>query len=102
MKFSKETLFFSKSAELENFTTGSNASDAMVYSIASNKVNAIRYLSAQRSLLVGTVGGEFVVSASGTTSPITPTNIQIQRLIFDIINSFSYDDFTRGCKLHLI
>jgi hypothetical protein len=74
-----QTLFFSKSAELENFTTGSNASDAMVYSIASNKVNAIRYLSAQRSLLVGTVGGEFVVSASGTTSPITPTNIQIQR-----------------------
>jgi hypothetical protein len=51
----------------------------MIYSIASNKVNAIRYLSAQRSLLVGTVGGEFVVSASGTTSPITPTNIQIQR-----------------------
>jgi|TARA_R100001015_G_scaffold7310_1_gene2834 hypothetical protein len=74
-----QTLFFSKSAELENFTTGSNASDAMIYSIASNKVNAIRYLSAQRSLLVGTVGGEFVVSASGTTSPITPTNIQIQR-----------------------
>ena len=74
-----QTLFFSKSAELENFTTGTNATDAMVYSIASNKVNAIRYLSAQRSLLVGTVGGEFVVSASGTTSPITPTNIQIQR-----------------------
>mgnify|MGYP003132514485 FL=1 len=74
-----QTLFFSKSADLENFTTGSNASDAMIYSIASNKVNAIRYLSAQRSLLVGTVGGEFVVSASGTTSPITPTNIQIQR-----------------------
>jgi len=74
-----QTLFFSKSAELENFTTGSNASDAMIYSIASNKVNAIRYLSAQRSLLVGTVGGEFVVSASGTTSSITPTNIQIQR-----------------------
>ena len=74
-----QPLFFSKSAELENFTTGSNASDAMIYSIASNKVNAIRYLSAQRSLLVGTVGGEFVVSASGTTSPITPTNIQIQR-----------------------
>jgi hypothetical protein len=34
---------------------------------------------AQRSLIVGTVGGEFVVSASGTTQPITPTNVQIQR-----------------------
>ena len=51
----------------------------MVYTIASNKVNAIRYMSAQRSLIVGTVGGEFVVSGSGTTLPITPTNVQIQK-----------------------
>ena len=74
-----QSLWFSKSGSYENFTTGVNASDAMVYTIASNKVNAIRNLSAQRSLIVGTVGGEFVVSASGTTSPITPTNIQIQK-----------------------
>ena len=74
-----QTMWFSKSADLENFTTGSNDTDAMVYTIASNKVNAIRYMSAQRSLIVGTVGGEFVVSASGTTQPITPTNVQIQK-----------------------
>ena len=74
-----QTMWFSKSASLENFTTGANDTDAMVYTIASNKVNAIRYLSAQRSLIVGTVGGEFVVSASGTTQPITPTNVQIQK-----------------------
>ncbi len=74
-----QTLWFSISGSLENFTTGTNDTDAMVYTIASNKVNAIRYLSAQRSLIVGTVGGEFVVSASGTTSPITPTNVQIQK-----------------------
>ncbi len=74
-----QTMWFSKSADLENFTTGSNDTDAMVYTIASNKVNAIRYISAQRSLIVGTVGGEFVVSASGTTQPITPTNVQIQK-----------------------
>jgi hypothetical protein len=74
-----QSIWFSKSADLENFTTGSNDTDAMVYTIASNKVNAIRYMSAQRSLIVGTVGGEFVVSASGTTQPITPTNVQIQK-----------------------
>lgn len=74
-----QSIWFSKSAELENFTTGTNDTDAMVYTIASNKVNAIRFMSAQRSLLVGTVGGEFVVSASGTTQPITPTNVQIQK-----------------------
>jgi len=74
-----QTLWFSISGSLEDFTTGTGDTDAMVYTIASNKVNAIRYLSAQRSLIVGTVGGEFVVSASGTTSPITPTNVQIQK-----------------------
>lgn len=74
-----QTIWFSKSGDLENFTTGTNDTDAMVYTIASNKVNAIRYMSAQRSLIVGTVGGEFVVSGSGTTLPITPTNVQIQK-----------------------
>ena len=74
-----QTMFFSKSGDYENMASGTNDDDAMVYTIASNKVNAIRFLSAQRSLIAGTVGGEFVVSASGTTQPITPTNIQIQR-----------------------
>ena len=74
-----QSVWFSKSADYTNFTTGTSDTDAMVYTIASNKVNAIRFMSAQRSLIIGTVGGEFVVSASGTTSPITPTNIQIQR-----------------------
>ena len=78
-----QTLFFSKVNEYENFDDGyhTNVTDtsAMIYTIASNKVNSIRFLSAQRSLIAGTVGGEFVVSASGTTQPITPTNIQIQR-----------------------
>ncbi len=74
-----QTLWFSKTSDYNNFTTGSNDTDAMVYTIASNKVNAIRYLSAQRTLIAGTVGGEFVVSASGTTSPLTPTNVQIQK-----------------------
>jgi hypothetical protein len=77
-----QTLFFSKVNEYENFDdghhTGVTDTSAMFYTIASNNVNSIRFLSAQRSLLVGTVGGEFVVSA-GTSQPITPTNIQIQR-----------------------
>jgi hypothetical protein len=60
-------------------TTGTNADDAMVYTIASNQVNAIRYLKAVRTLVVGTTGGEFTVSADGTDASITPTNITIKR-----------------------
>ena len=79
-----QTLWFSTSGDYENFTgaevDGSvKDSSALTYTIASNQVNAIRYLSATRSLLVGTVGGEFAVRASGTDQPLTPTNAQIKR-----------------------
>ena len=74
-----QTLYFSKSGDYENMTTGTNADDAMVYTIASNQVNAIKFLKAQRTLIVGTVGGEFTASADGTDASITPTNIAIKR-----------------------
>ena len=79
-----QTLWFSSSGDYENFT-GSEVdgsvidTNALTYTITSNQVNAIRYLSATRSLLVGTVGGEFAVRASGADSPLTPTNAQIKR-----------------------
>ena len=74
-----QTLFFSKAGDYENMTTGTNADDAMVYTIASNQVNAIRYMKAVRTLVVGTTGGEFTVSADGTDASITPTNITIKK-----------------------
>ena len=74
-----QTLFFSKSGDYENMTTGTDADDAMIYTIASNQVNAIQFLKAQRTLIVGTTGGEFTVSADGTDAAITPTNIAIKR-----------------------
>jgi len=74
-----QTLFFSKAGDYENMTAGTNAADAMVYTIASNQVNAIRYMKAVRTLVVGTTGGEFTVSADGTDASITPTNITIKR-----------------------
>ena len=74
-----QTLYFSKSGDYENMTAGTNADDAMIYTIASNQVNKIRYLKAQRTLIVGTTGGEFAVSADGTDAAVTPTNIVIKK-----------------------
>ena len=74
-----QTLYFSKAGDYENMTSGTNADDAMVYTIASNQVNRIRYLKSQRTLIVGTTGGEFTVSADGTDAAITPTNIVIKK-----------------------
>ena len=73
-----QTLFFSKSADYLNFTVGTNDNDALIYTIASNKVNAIRYLSATRILTIGTAGGEFVLTTTNG-GPVTPTSTVIRK-----------------------
>jgi hypothetical protein len=74
-----QTIYFSKSGDYENFSAGTLADDAMIYTIASNQVNRIRYLKAQRTLIIGTTGGEFTVSADGTDAAVTPTNVTIKK-----------------------
>ncbi len=73
-----QTLWFSKSADYLNFSTGTNADDALIYTIASNQVNNIRYLSATRVLTIGTSGGEYVLTTTND-GPITPTTTQIRK-----------------------
>ncbi len=73
-----QTMFFSVSGDFEDFNAGTLNSSALIYTIGSNQVNVIRFLTASRALLVGTSGGEFVVRAS-SDEPISPTNTQILR-----------------------
>jgi len=78
-----QTIFFSRSADYENFDDKYHATvaddDAIVYTIASNQVNAIRFLTATRTLIIGTAGGEFAADGGGTGEAITPTNILINK-----------------------
>lgn len=74
-----QTLFFSVGGSFEDFADGIDADDALTYTIGSNQVNVIRYLTSSRVLIVGTSGGEFAVSASGSAEPLSPTNAQIKR-----------------------
>ena len=73
-----QSIFFSKSGDYENFTAGTNDDDAIIYQIASNQVNSIRYLSATRVLTIGTSGGEYVLTTTND-GPVTPTNAQIRK-----------------------
>jgi hypothetical protein len=82
-KSQPQTLFFSKSGDYENMDENRGGTvaddDAIIYTIASNQVNAIRFMTATRTLIVGTAGGEFAVSGGGTDIAITPTNILIKK-----------------------
>ena len=78
-----QTIFFSKSGDYENMDDNYHGTvaddDAIIYTIASNQVNAIRFMTATRTLIIGTAGGEFTVSGGGTDIAITPTNILIKK-----------------------
>ena len=82
-KSQPQAIFFSRSGDYENFDDKYHETvaddDAIVYTIASNQVNAIRFMTATRTLIIGTAGGEFAVSGGGTSTAITPTNILINK-----------------------
>jgi len=78
-----QTIFFSRSGDYENMDANIGGTiaddDSIIYTIASNQVNAIRFMTATRTLIIGTAGGEFTVSGGGTDSAVTPTNILIKK-----------------------
>ena len=78
-----QTLFFSKSGDYENmddnYHGATTDASAMIYTIASNQVNAITSIKATRTLIVMTTGGEFTVTSGGTSAPVTPTNLNIRK-----------------------
>ena len=78
-----QTVYFSKSGDYENMDANLGGTiaddDAIIYTIASNQVNAIRFLASTRTLVIGTAGGEFAVSGGGDNNAVTPTNIMIKK-----------------------
>ena len=74
-----QTLFGSKSGDYENHTPGTLDADPVIYTLATDQVNAIRWLSPGKVMAIGTVGGEFVISGSTTNDALTPTNVRVVR-----------------------
>lgn len=78
-----QTIWLSAIQDLYNFNTspGDNglvADQAMAFTLASEDQNAIRWMKATRSLLVGTYGDEWTIDG-GISNAITPTNIMALR-----------------------
>lgn len=75
----------SNSSDYENFAPSSVAgtvsdSSAIAVTLNASDVNVIRWLQDdEKGLLVGTVGGEWILRPSITTAAISPTNIQASR-----------------------
>lgn len=82
-----QTFWLSQAADIESFEPDSVPSgggerqieddDALNFTIAADQVNAIRWVSPGAKLVLGTVGGEWLVSSNGPA--ITPTDIDVKR-----------------------
>jgi hypothetical protein len=73
-----QTFWGSVNQNFERMDAGVADDDAFIFTIFSEQVDVIRWLSSGDVLSVGTVGG--VYSARGTANaPITPTNIDVKR-----------------------
>lgn len=78
-----ETLWFSVTADFENFATevdGVISTDAgFERTLASDRANTIRWLSPGDVLLVGTIGDEWAITESTTSDPFGPANVKAKR-----------------------
>ena len=75
-----QTFWGSQTARYDNFERVSDdASSAVQFTLASEKINAIEWLAGEQALLVGTRGGEFVASGTNDTEAISASNISVRR-----------------------
>lgn len=81
-----QTFYSSVTADFENFaptdvssTVGVTDDSAVQYTMNSNRINSIRWMSPMRSLVLGTGGGIWPVQSTQFLDPITPTNVLIKR-----------------------
>jgi len=75
-----QTIWLSVSESYEDMdVAAAGADDAMIYTIATDQVNAIRWLSASKVLMLGTSGGIFSLSSGDDATALTPTNVVVKR-----------------------
>ncbi|WP_374656116.1 hypothetical protein [Dongia sp.] len=83
-KLQPQTLWASVAGAYESFTpTGTDGvtkdDHALNFTIADDRVNAIRWMSAGKTLALGTTGGEFNLTASSLNEALTPSNVTVRR-----------------------
>lgn len=75
--YQPQTIWGSYAGSYEDMTPGSNASDAVNYTIGSRQANIIRWLEPSNKLIIGTAEAEFSAGAPNGEA-VTPTNVRIR------------------------
>lgn len=73
------TVWGSVTGDFENFERSTNDDGSFAYTIATLEANVIQWLASQEGLVIGTSGEEWLMQASSSSEPITPTNVVFKR-----------------------
>lgn len=76
---SPQTVWGSKTGDWDNFLVGSKDDDALEFTIASDTVNTICWMSQHQALIIGTMDSEWTIAAADSAAALTPSNFQIKR-----------------------
>lgn len=74
-----QTLWASRTAAFTDFQDGADDDRGLVYALASEKVDAIRWISPGKILTVGTVSAEYAIQANNQNDALTPSNVRVAR-----------------------
>ena len=69
----------SRVGDFEAFSPGVADDDAFAFTLAAGRVNAIRWMSAGQSLMIGTAGGEWRMRGASADAPVAPGTVQVRR-----------------------
>jgi hypothetical protein len=73
------TLWLSKTNDLNNFQTGVEANASMRLTINSNTIDEIRWLCPSSDLVIGTSSNEWTLGSGSDQLAVTPTQLNIKR-----------------------
>lgn len=74
-----QTVWASKTGDWDNFLLGDRDDDALEFTLASDTVNTICWLSQHNALIIGTVDSEWTLAASENSAALTPSNFSVKR-----------------------
>lgn len=78
-KSESQTVWASSVDDYENFERGVKDSDAWVHSLVADQQDSIQWMLSNKTLIIGTSGGEWVIQAGKDDGIITPTSVRARR-----------------------
>lgn len=72
-----QTVWGTRAGEYFNFQRGVDDDDGFAFTLATDEINPIQFMTGGRTLVALTTGGEFTLQG-GVEKPIAPTNVQIR------------------------